>query len=1034
MSTSCNDGTNTRRLRSARSALNAGEAGPSNIPARPTATSTNVIAEDEAMQARTCPICQAIFKSKAGVGVHMRSKHPVEANARVDVTRKKARWSEEERKLMAKYDIQLRREGVPNIVEALLAKMPGRSYEAIKSQLQYAAYKATREEVELALYTGPDDESYDEELANESVTPPQPGPTRAIIDWLVQHKVDDNPQGIERMLNETTANLEAGLAVDNDIERILAKMVPMRTDRRGNRDPTNNNQTSRQEGRRQRRRREYARAQTLYRLAPRKLVREILDGVPDISNRPSVTEMDDFWSEIFGEPSKIVEPWTGPPVKKRRFNIYYPVTPQDITSHRLSNDTAPGPDQYTSEDWNKLSPLLRARFFNICLANMSLPKGMKLARTIFIPKKDNPASPSDFRPLSITSVATRQLHKILATRLRSSLNLNYKQRAFLPVDGVLENTATLDAILSDARTRYKEVHMATLDVKKAFDSVSHGAIDRCARRLDCQCEFAQYLRSYYEESNTILELSNSTFKTVPVNRGVKQGDPLSPILFNMVVDEVLDALSPDIGFPINGVRINGLAFADDIILIASTKGGLQALLNTTNGILEAMGMEINAEKTHVLSIIPSGKKKTYKVMDTPLFHLKGEILQQTTAADMWRYLGIPFSVVGRSRSKQMVAKWLRNVAIAPLKPEQRLNIIKKYIVPRILHGLVLGRTSLATLNTLDILIRNSVRRFLRLPKDLITAAFYAPVSEGGLGMIALKRHIPAMKIARLNRLTESTSEAARAITEAATVKSQVTWANKVLRTWCPGATTAESIKLEYTRQLHASVDGFDLTKSRHTAANTDWHYYTKGGEYIKFAQLRFNSLPTRMRTTRGARRQAQESTCRAGCRATETVAHVIQQCHRTHGGRIRRHDHTVAILREQLIKIGWTVLQEATFQTPSGEVIPDLIIAKDGCAMVVDAQIRSGDVDFAHSQKVAKYANNRVLLRMVSDHFGCTPDAQVTSATISYKGIWSVASANDIITLGCTRRMLSRICTSVMRGSWLCWTRFNQMTTMAHHS
>jgi hypothetical protein len=100
-----------------------------------------------------------------------------------------------------------------------------------------------------------------------------------------------------------------------------------------------------------------------------------------------------------------------------------------------------------------------------------------------------------------------------------------------------------------------------------------------------------------------------------MRRGVRQGDPLSPLLFDMVVDELLGQLEADgCGAEISGgVRCPGMAFADDFVLLAETPRELQKALDLSAAFFQRRGMVLNPMKSRVLvrrkvsgSIIPAG--------------------------------------------------------------------------------------------------------------------------------------------------------------------------------------------------------------------------------------------------------------------------------------------------------------------------------------------------------------------------------------------------------------------------------------------
>ena len=71
------------------------------------------------------------------------------------------------------------------------------------------------------------------------------------------------------------------------------------------------------------------------------------------------------------------------------------------------------------------------------------------------------------------------------------------QKAFRKVDGTAANLSVLDTLLRDARSRLKPLHLAFIDLRKAFDSVSHDTIIRAAIRMGVPAPLVGYLRMYY---------------------------------------------------------------------------------------------------------------------------------------------------------------------------------------------------------------------------------------------------------------------------------------------------------------------------------------------------------------------------------------------------------------------------------------------------------------------------------------------------------------------------------------------------------
>lgn len=211
------------------------------------------------------------------------------------------------------------------------------------------------------------------------------------------------------------------------------------------------------------------------------------------------------------------------------------------------------------------SPVIKARLFNVVLLVGGFPDQLLASRNVFIPKKKEPKSPSEYRPISISSVAVRQLHRILAHRVSQAALVDERQKAFISADGTAENTVALSACLWSAKFRLKEVHFATLDLAKAFNTTSHNALHGIIAGLGLPRRFVKYVMGMYERAYIHLEVRGATSGPVPVRRGVRQGDPLSPVLFNLAVNNILAAIPKEVGFNLDGHTINALAFADVMV-------------------------------------------------------------------------------------------------------------------------------------------------------------------------------------------------------------------------------------------------------------------------------------------------------------------------------------------------------------------------------------------------------------------------------------------------------------------------------------
>jgi len=384
-------------------------------------------------------------------------------------------------------------------------------------------------------------------------------------------------------------------------------------------------------------------------------------------------------------------------------SVAAPITIDEIRSNFPANSSAPGPDGVTVMEIKEMDINILHRLINVTILCDRSPESLLESRTVLIPKKENPSEPEDFRLITVSSVISRCLHKILTARLDRDVEIDSRQRAFRRVDGCANNIFLLDLSLRSHRRKLRSIFVAVLDLAKAFDSLSHASIEAILKSQGVPPFVLSYISSVYRNSFTRLSADEWVSDRIYPKRGVKQGDPLSPVIFNIVMDGLLKLLPENFGADVGDCKVNAVLFADDVFLVASSAPGLQHLIDISADYFKSCGLNINTVKSHTLSWKTVPKQKKLVIDARQRFSCGGSNLPSVDRETNWRYLGVYFTPEGcrLADSKSQLSELLAKFTKAPLKPQQRLFGLRTVVIPSLLHELAFGRTSISYLNAMD---------------------------------------------------------------------------------------------------------------------------------------------------------------------------------------------------------------------------------------------------------------------------------------------------------------------------------------------
>ena len=119
-----------------------------------------------------------------------------------------------------------------------------------------------------------------------------------------------------------------------------------------------------------------------------------------------------------------------------------------------------------------------------------------------------------------------------------------------------------------AKKKGNQLILIFIDLEKAFDSVNQGDIIELLTIRNIPLQIIKLFISIYEHNKTHLSINNENLGEIEIQKGVKQGASTSPILFNLVIDELIRRLKTiGLGYQVDNVWMGAFAFADDLLLI-----------------------------------------------------------------------------------------------------------------------------------------------------------------------------------------------------------------------------------------------------------------------------------------------------------------------------------------------------------------------------------------------------------------------------------------------------------------------------------
>ena len=326
---------------------------------------------------------------------------------------------------------------------------------------------------------------------------------------------------------------------------------------------------------------------------------------------------------------KLYSKYPNPEEDENNFYRFCPklsVPDQDFMDERLTmaqlekalyscKDSAPGPDGIPylvyKKFWNITGKVI-LEAWNYSLESGKLTASHRESIITLLPKdgKDK-MDIKNWRPITLSNCDSKIITKALAMKMSKILDsiIDPSQTAYVPGRSVADNLRSNFFLKEYCRKENKNSVLLSLDAKKAFDSVDHEYITRTLKAYGFGPAFITTFQILYKDISARILVNGFTTDSIPILRGVKQGDALSCSIFIICIDPLLRNINKN--KLIKNIKVKGkndicfkaAAYADDVSVVCGDDGeSIQQVFVEYERLTKRSGLELNADKTEMLML------------------------------------------------------------------------------------------------------------------------------------------------------------------------------------------------------------------------------------------------------------------------------------------------------------------------------------------------------------------------------------------------------------------------------------------------
>ena len=265
------------------------------------------------------------------------------------------------------------------------------------------------------------------------------------------------------------------------------------------------------------------------------------------------------------------------------------------------------PIEFYKTFWDFLGePLVEC--FNESFVKGKMSPSQRQAVITLIEKKDQDRCDlKNWRPISLLNVDAKIASKVIAERMKRLLPevIHNNQSGYIPGRNISENIRSILDIMEYTKAKKLPGLLLFIDFEKAFDSLEWDFLEKCLKKFNFGPDLIRWINTFYNDIQSCVINNGLCSQYFNIERGVRQGDSLSPYLFVTAVEILAIAIRNEEnikGISIDGLETKLLQFADDTTATLSDLDSARALFALLELFEKTSGLKLNVTKTEAMWI------------------------------------------------------------------------------------------------------------------------------------------------------------------------------------------------------------------------------------------------------------------------------------------------------------------------------------------------------------------------------------------------------------------------------------------------